>query len=291
MAIISSNNLREKSVKNNYLKAMENSEFKALVKSLNVDEKEIMKNTTKLEDTLEQLKRCKNCPGLAACKGKELGCINYPMNYNNHLVFSYVACKYKKDFIKNNNNKNTEEKLLENAQMKDIDLTDKKRVKLIKWITKFIDNYDSSKNIKGLFLHGNFGCGKTYMLSAMFNDLKKKHYTAEIVYYPTLLRDLKNDFDRMNQTIRYLEDVDLLLIDDIGAEKVSDWSRDEVLGTILQSRMNEVKTTFFTSNFNVEELERHLSDNGKEPVKAGRIIERIKQLTEDMEIISINRRN
>ena len=72
MTTISSNNLRDKSVKNNYLKAMENDEFRALVKSLNVDEKEIMKNTTKLEDTLEQLKRCKNCPGLAACKGKEL---------------------------------------------------------------------------------------------------------------------------------------------------------------------------------------------------------------------------
>ena len=291
MATVSSNNLRDKSVKNNFLKAMENDEFKKLVKSLKLDEKELMKNTTKLQDTLEELKKCKNCPGLAACQNKELGCLNYPINYNNHLTFSYIACKYKKDFINKSHNKNTEEKLLEVAQMKDIDLTDKKRVKLIKWITKFIDNYNPSLNIKGLYLHGNFGCGKTYILSAMFNDLKHKNYSAEIIYYPTLLRDLKNDFDRMNQTIRYLEDVDLLLIDDIGAEKVSDWSRDEVLGTILQSRMNEVKTTFFTSNFNIEELERHLSDNGKEPVKAGRIIERIKQLSEDMEIISINHRN
>ena len=54
--------------------------------------------------------------------------------------------------------------------------------------------------------------------------------------------------------------------------------------------MNNNKTTFFTSNFNIEELEEHLSLKGIDSVKAMRIIQRIKQLTEDMEIISINRR-
>ena len=87
--------------------------------------------------------------------------------------------------------------------------------------------------------------------------------------------------------------VDILLIDDIGAEKVTEWSRDEVLGTILQNRMNNHKTTFFTSNLTIKELEQHLSlvNNGVDFVKARRIIERIKQLTLDMELISENRRN
>ena len=86
-------------------------------------------------------------------------------------------------------------------------------------------------------------------------------------------------------------DVDILIIDDIGAEKVTDWGRDEILGTILQTRMNNLKTTFFTSNFTLKELERHLSNNGSEPVKSSRIIERIKFLCQDMEMISKNYRN
>ena len=89
-----------------------------------------------------------------------------------------------------------------------------------------------------------------------------------------------------------LKNADILLLDDIGAESVSEWSRDEILGTILQYRMDAKKTTFFTSNLTIEELEQHLSitKNGVNIVKAKRIIERIKQLTEDIELISKNRR-
>ena len=93
--------------------------------------------------------------------------------------------------------------------------------------------------------------------------------------------------------MNYLQNVDLLLIDDIGAESVTVWGRDEILGTILQYRMNNKLTTFFTSNLNIEELETHLSltKDSEDKVKSRRIIERIKQLTDDIELVSINRRN
>ncbi|MBR6072899.1 MAG: primosomal protein DnaI, partial [Bacilli bacterium] len=79
----------------------------------------------------------------------------------------------------------------------------------------------------------------------------------------------------------------------IGAESVTAWSRDEVLQTILQYRMDEELPTFFTSNLTIDELERHLSEtkDNIDKVKARRIIERIKQLTDDIEIISDNRRH
>ena len=56
--------------------------------------------------------------------------------------------------------------------------------------------------------------------------------------------------------------------------------------------MEEDLPTFFTSNFNLEELEEHLSktSNGVEKVKARRIVERIKQLTVNMALITKNRR-
>ena len=86
--------------------------------------------------------------------------------------------------------------------------------------------------------------------------------------------------------------VDILCIDDIGAEKVSEWSRDEVLGTILQTRMNHNLTTFFTSNLNLEELEKHflITEKSDEKIKARRIMGRIKQLSVEMELVSENRR-
>ena len=113
------------------------------------------------------------------------------------------------------------------------------------------------------------------------------------MYLPEVLRNMKEDFSLVEDKLNYLENVDVLLIDDIGAENVTAWGRDEILGTILQYRMNNKLTTFFTSNLTLDELEIHLSlaKNSEDKVKARRIIERIKQLTEDMELISINRRN
>ena len=91
------------------------------------------------------------------------------------------------------------------------------------------------------------------------------------------------------RTVKYAK---LLLIDDLGSETVTTWNRDEILGTILQYRMEENLPTLFTSNLTMLELETHLSTTNKEidKVKARRIIERIKQLTEEMTLISENKR-
>ena len=79
---------------------------------------------------------------------------------------------------------------------------------------------------------------------------------------------------------------------DIGAEYLTPWSRDEILGTILQYRMDEDLPTFFTSNLNLKELEEHFSNtsNGKEEVKGRRMIERIKDLTNDFELVGESNR-
>jgi len=282
----------EKSLEDNFNEALENKEFKRLLKTIGVDKKTAMKYTSSLQETITELDHCKNCDGLMYCENRLEGHVFYPEAHNNQVVFSYVPCKYEKEYQNKQKEKITRDKEIFNAKMSDIDITDKNRVHVIKWLKKFYDEYDKNGNYKGLYLHGNFGCGKTYLISALFNELSKKRISTEIVYFPELLRDIKNNFDTYGDQIEYLENVDLLLIDDIGAEKVTEWSRDEILGTILQKRMNNYKTTFFTSNLNIEELERHLraSNFSDDEIKARRIIERINQLSVDMEMISENKR-
>lgn len=178
--------------------------------------------------------------------------------------------------------------------MKDIDIEDKNRYKVIKWLKKYFDDYEKVNTLKGLYLHGSFGSGKTYLISALFNELEiSKDAITEVVYLPETLRNMKEDFSLVEDKVNYLKNVDILLIDDIGAENVTAWGRDEILGTILQYRMNNKLSTFFTSNLTLEELEVHLSlsKNSEDKVKARRIIERIKELTENLELVSINRRS
>lgn len=288
----------EKELLNDYVIALKNEKFKKLVKRLKLDDETGKKYTSKLERAVSELNNCENCKGLVMCKNKVVGCVYYPEKDNDNLTFNYVACKYKKEQIREQEKKKSHlygsNDKLSDASLGEIFTDDKKRVELIKWVTNFYHNFPN--DLKGLYLHGSFGSGKTYIISALLNELARKNYKTVIIYYPELLNILKSTFDskdEYNEVFNEIKTSDVLLIDDIGAETVTNWSRDEVLGTILQYRMEQNLTTFFTSNLTIDELETHLSivKNNIDKVKARRIIERIKQLTTDIELISKNRRN
>ena len=126
------------------------------------------------------------------------------------------------------------------------------------------------------------------------NELAKKNIKSAIIFWPEYLRMLKSSFnqDTFSEKFDLIKQVPILLIDDIGAENMTAWSRDEILCPILQYRMEEHLPTFFTSNLSLESLEKHLSitKDGVSEVKARRIVERIKQLTKEEQIVSENLR-
>lgn len=278
----------------------ENQTFKKLVNSLKLPKQELMKYTSKLEDTTKELDNCKKCKNILQCQNSYIGHVCYPEVLNDNLVFDYIPCKYKKKLDEENAyQKNIYlfdiPREIKEASMKNIDLDDPNRFETIKWLKKYIDDTKLGISKKGLYLTGNFGCGKTYLVSAALNELAKEGHKVAIIYYPEFLRSLKGSFsdnDEYNEKFNQIMKVEILLLDDIGAETTTEWNRDEVLGTILQYRMQEGLATFFTSNLNLKELESHLSTSNKgvELVKAKRIIERIKQLTEQITMISENKR-
>lgn len=227
------------------------------------------------------------------CKNRVSGHVLYPSVEEESIKFIYTPCKYQKLQDKAEAEKMDSLNELKHARMKDIDPSDKNRLDVIRWLKTYYDKYEKVNTLKGLYLHGSFGSGKTFLIAALLNELEiKKNAQIEIVYFPELLRNMKEDFSLVEDKLKYLQNVDILLLDDIGAENVTVWGRDEILGTILQYRMNNKLTTFFTSNLNIQELETHLSitKNSEDKVKSRRIIERIKQLTDDLELISENRR-
>lgn len=274
--------------------------FRKIANELDLPTNTLMKYTTKLEESVCEVNNCKRCKNLFECKNEVNGYVYYPQKNENDIEFCYIPCKYKKEMDKNNEYRdniyyfNISENL-KNASMKEIDTSDRNRYEVIKWVKDFITNYSKGIRCKGIYLSGNFGSGKTYLLSAMLNELAKSNHKVAIVYYPEFLRALKESFngaDDYKNRFNYIKKVELLLLDDIGAETVTEWSRDEVLGTILQYRMEENLPTLFTSNLSLKELEVHLSTTNKDvdKVKARRIMERIRQLTVDLTLISENRR-
>lgn len=273
--------------------------FKEYAYNLNIPEKIMIKYTSSLQDAYIEHQNCSGCKMLEACANSEKGYRYTPSYKNNVITFSFVACNKLQNKMKEDQYKDKIEVFemsqdIKNASFKEIYKDSKARVPIVKAFKSFIDDYEASKQPKGIYLHGSFGSGKTYLIASLFNEMAKRGVKGTLVYYPEFLRTLKASFQTDYDTkFNNIKKTPLLLFDDIGAENCSNWSRDEVLGPILQYRMENHLPTFFTSNLNLDELESSLSitSSGVDKVKARRIVERIRQLTIQEELISKNRRN
>ncbi|MDT2595886.1 primosomal protein DnaI [Enterococcus dongliensis] len=162
----------------------------------------------------------------------------------------------------------------------------------------FIDHYEEAPKQfhKALYLVGGFGVGKTYLLGAVAHELAVKGFETTLLHFPTFAGEMKQAIskDQVGPKLNEVKHAPILMIDDIGADSMSAWIRDEVLGVILQHRMQEQLPTFFSSNFNMEQLEQHLSvtqRGDEEPLKAQRIMERIRYLSKEIFMVGENRRN
>ncbi|MGX7196137.1 primosomal protein DnaI [Enterococcus olivae] len=164
--------------------------------------------------------------------------------------------------------------------------------------TEFIRAYkQNSKTFhKGLYLVGSFGVGKTYLLGAIARDLAEAGFTSTLLHFPSFAVEMKQAIgkNQVSEKMEAIKKAPILMLDDIGADSMSSWIRDEVFGVILQYRMQEQLPTFFTSNFSMLELEQHLTVTQRgeeEPLKAKRIMERVRYLTKEIQMAGRNRRN
>lgn len=148
---------------------------------------------------------------------------------------------------------------------------------------------------RGLYLVGHFGTGKTFLMGYMLSELAKSGFSGVIVYVPDFVEELKGLFgqpEQLKDTIDIMKETDLLVFDDIGAENVSPWFRDHVLGSILNYRMNR-KPTFYTSNHDLDKLQDHFSFTAREGVEAEkgeRLMERIRPYVDVVTVGGANKR-
>lgn len=182
--------------------------------------------------------------------------------------------------------------------MEDVDVTDD-RNKLLALIYDFLNKFKKDPHQKGLYLSGEFGVGKTYILAGLANYVvTNMNKNVIFLHVPTFIAGLASHFDdnspiSLQEEIRRISECDLLILDDIGAESLSQWSRDDVLGVILQARMDNVLPTFFSSNLDMEALQSHFEEtrNATDPVKARRLMQRVQFLAKEVEVTGPDRRN
>ena len=120
---------------------------------------------------------------------------------------------------------------------------------------------------KGLILVGNNGVGKTHLACSIANELIKNGIPIIYGTLINLLAELKNTYDVYNnisemKIIKLYEKVDLLIINDLGKEKPSEWGL-EKLFTIINSRYENNLPVIITTNYDQNSLIDRLSINGE----------------------------
>lgn len=132
---------------------------------------------------------------------------------------------------------------------------------------RYIERFAELEKLgKGLYFYSREkGSGKTMLMIAMGNALMRVHQKrVRFAALGDLLEEIRKTFqhsaasagESYSEMLEEIKEVDILLLDDLGAERATEWVN-EVFYNILNRRMTAKKITFFTSNFKMEELPYH----------------------------------
>lgn len=128
----------------------------------------------------------------------------------------------------------------------------------------------------GLYIHGKFGSGKTGLaVSALRAHIFRQGRAGYFATVPNLLDAIRDGYgekreDGMPTLIDRVRNVEVLVLDDIGAERPTDWVV-EKLFTIINHRHDECLATIFTSNYEIGDLAERIGER-----TAWRIVEMCK---------------
>ncbi len=123
----------------------------------------------------------------------------------------------------------------------------------------FVRDYPGSDQA-GLLFMGNSGAGKTHLAIAALKELLRRGHTGYFCEYGSLLREIQHSYRAESEVteMRLLDpvlSVEVLVIDDIGCIKPSDWVRDTI-GYILNTRyveasrdLSQPRCTILTTNY------------------------------------------
>ena len=151
---------------------------------------------------------------------------------------------------------------------------------------KYANKLINGETDKGLFITGTYGVGKTYLASCIANETIKNKNTVvfgTLIQLLDYIKDTYKDSDMSaKEYLNLYSSVDLLIIDDLGKEKPTEWVL-EKLFLIVNNRYNNYLPIVITTNYNRNQLRERLCVN-KNYSMVDSIISRLYEMCGGIEI-------
>lgn len=275
------------------VKFYDNSYIKDFIDNNNLSTSFVADNFTCFDECLSSLEECEKCKGFELCKQKKKGEV-VGLDYDGILTNTIICCKH----------------YLFNRKLEDLKsrfvYSDIPTINYDLSLNNIVLDEDEIKNLfalcynifdgttnNGLYIYGDLGVGKTYMCIALANSLVKANKKVSFIkindFVTKMSQLIRDDAYEYEKLVNRIKKSDYLILDDIGSESVTEFSRDRLLFNILDYRMENKLCTIFTSNLDLNGLLKHyeLETNS---LKAKRLLERIDILTDKFCLSGINKR-
>jgi DNA replication protein DnaC len=122
-------------------------------------------------------------------------------------------------------------------------------------VREFIDLWPVADEGRGLLLMGGCGVGKTHLAVAALIEIINSNKPGRLLFtnFQDLIQEIQASFDSdqvpsKSELLRPLLDADLLVIDELGSQKPTEWVKD-ILYYLVNTRYNDERTTIFTTNY------------------------------------------
>lgn len=239
-------------------------------------------------DYSEDKKQCENCLGLEHCPKENRGIIKQLVYRDRDVSLEMMNCHYylkSQEVLNHFIVKNIKDEVL----LTDLEsLVSSKQINEMSQLAQkaFVEimKYIKEPGERGLFIHSeNYSNEKTVLMAALMNALAKKGYQVGFIHFPTYLVDLKASF-QTNEVVDWtiLMEVPYLVLDGLGEENVTPYSRDEILLTILSYRLLNHLPTFFTSFYGFNDLKKVYTIKKGDEMKSKTLILKMKALCREI---------
>ena len=150
---------------------------------------------------------------------------------------------------------------------------------------KYVENFpELRKKGQGLLLYGTVGTGKTYAAAEVANALIDKGYSALVTNFARIANTVSGLYEGKQAYYDTLNRFDLLVIDDLAAERKTEYMA-EIVYTVIDSRYRAGMPMIITTNLTAEELKNPQDITNK------RIFDRVMERCLPVEVAGRNRRH